>query len=217
METNLVHGGDITYQIIGRVHRRLGPGLLKSVYEACLCHKLRRSETPFQRQERLPVLYDDTKLDCGYVAEAQLLTYLRLTTCRTGVLINFNTVSLTDGIRRRVFMIQIPCNPCSGSCCDPIRVLPSRSPAQPRNTSFSPLTISLHCTAFSRAERRRVEPALKPLAAESIFLASGFPLVPMPGCMSTALSDATPHDRRRVPRLGTRTISPGALLAVARR
>ena len=62
METDLAHGGDITYQIIGlamRVHRRLGPGLLELVYEACLCHELRRSETPFQRQVRLPVLYDD--------------------------------------------------------------------------------------------------------------------------------------------------------------
>ena len=127
METDLAHGSDITHQIIGlamRVHRRLGPGLLESVYEACLCHELRRSETPFERQVRLPVRYDDARLDCGYVAdiivcravllelksverllplhEAQLLTYLRLTTCRIGLLINFNTVSLTDGIKRCV-------------------------------------------------------------------------------------------------------------------
>jgi GxxExxY protein len=107
-----------------RVHRRLGPGLLESVYEACLCHELRRSDIPFQRQVRLPVFYDDVQLDCGYIAdvmvrgevllelkaiermlplhEAQLLTYLRLSTCRIGLLINFNTVSLTDGIKRRV-------------------------------------------------------------------------------------------------------------------
>ena len=113
-----------------RVYRRLGPGLVKSVYEACLCHELRRSETPFQRQVRRPVLYDDAKLDCGYVAdiivrgsvllelksverllplhEAQLLTYLRLTTCRIGLLINCNTVS-TDGSTLRI-IIQIPCN-----------------------------------------------------------------------------------------------------------
>ena len=127
METDLAHGSDITHQIIGlamRVHRRLGPGLLESVYEACLCHELRRSETPFERQVRLPVRYDDARLDCGYVAdiivrravllelksverllplhEAQLLTYLRLTTCRIGLLINFNTVSLTDGVKRCV-------------------------------------------------------------------------------------------------------------------
>jgi GxxExxY protein len=127
MKSGLSHGGDITRQIIGlamRVHRRLGPGLLESVYEACLCYELRRSDIPFQRQVRLPVLYDDVQLDCGYVAdimvhsevllelksvehmlplhEAQLLTYLRLSTCRIGLLINFNTVSLTDGIKRCV-------------------------------------------------------------------------------------------------------------------
>jgi GxxExxY protein len=127
MKSGLSHGGDITRQIIGqamRVHRRLGPGLLESVYEACLCHELRRSDTPFRRQVRLPVLYDNVQLDCGYIAdivvsgevllelksvehmlplhEAQLLTYLRLSTCRIGLLINFNTASLTDGIKRYV-------------------------------------------------------------------------------------------------------------------
>ena len=127
MKPGLVHGGDITYQIIGaamRVHRILGPALLESIYEACLCHELRRSEIPFARQVRLPVRYDNVTLDCGYVAdiivcstvllelksverilplhEAQLLTYLRLTDCRVGLLINFNTVSLTDGIKRYV-------------------------------------------------------------------------------------------------------------------
>jgi GxxExxY protein len=127
MKPGLVHGGDITYQIIGaamRVHRILGPALLESIYEACLCHELRRSEIPFARQVRLPVRYDNVTLDCGYVAdiivcstvllelksverilplhEAQLLTYLRLTDCCVGLLINFNTVSLTDGIKRYV-------------------------------------------------------------------------------------------------------------------
>jgi GxxExxY protein len=127
MKPGLVHGGDITYQIIGaamRVHRILGPALLESIYEACLCHELRRSEIPFARQVRLPVRYDNVTLDCGYVAdiivcstvllelksverilplhEARLLTYLRLTDCCVGLLINFNTVSLTDGIKRYV-------------------------------------------------------------------------------------------------------------------
>ena len=127
MKPGLVHGGDITYQIIGaamRVHRILGPALLESIYEACLCHELWRDAIPFDRQVRLPVRYDTVTLDCGYVAdiivcsavllelksverilplhEAQLLTYLRLTDCRVGLLINFNTVSLTDGIKRRV-------------------------------------------------------------------------------------------------------------------
>jgi GxxExxY protein len=119
--------GELTYRIIGfamRVHRRLGPGLLESIYEKCLCYELARAEMPFRRQVPLPVHYDDAILETGYIAdiivdnqvilelkavehilpihEVQLLTYLRITECRIGLLINFNTVSLTDGIRRRV-------------------------------------------------------------------------------------------------------------------
>jgi GxxExxY protein len=118
---------DLTYRIIGlamRVHGRLGPGLLESVYHRCLCHELSRADIPFEQQVRLPIRYDEVEIDSGYLAdivvrgevilelkavenlhplhEAQLLTYLRLSTCRVGLLINFNTVSLTDGIRRRV-------------------------------------------------------------------------------------------------------------------
>ena len=118
---------DLTYRIIGlamRVHRKLGPGLLESVYEKCLCHELTRTEIPFRRQVSLPVRYDSVLLDGGYTAdvivddqvivelkavervlpihEVQLMTYLRLSGCRTGLLVNFNTVSLPDGIRRRV-------------------------------------------------------------------------------------------------------------------
>ena len=119
--------GDLTYRIIGlamRVHSRLGPGLFESVYHRCLCHELSRAEIPFDQQVRLPIRYDNVEIDSGYLAdiivrgevilelkaveqfhplhEAQLLTYLRLSSCRVGLLINFNTVSLTDGIRRRV-------------------------------------------------------------------------------------------------------------------
>src|SRR5690242_4999739 len=120
-------GNELTHQIIGlamQVHRRLGPGLLESVYEKCLCHEFTAVGVPYKRRVPLPVNYDGVLLDCGYVAdvivddqvilelksvervlplyEAQLLSYLRLSACRIALLINFNTVSLTDGIRRRV-------------------------------------------------------------------------------------------------------------------
>jgi GxxExxY protein len=118
---------DLTHQIIGlamRVHSRLGPGLLESVYERCLCHELEQVGLAYARQVELPLKYDGVLLDCGYRAdlivsevvvlelksveqiaplhEAQLLTYLRLSGCRVGLLLNFNTLSLRDGIRRRV-------------------------------------------------------------------------------------------------------------------
>ena len=127
MDQDPSHNSDLTHRIIGlamRVHRRLGPGLLESVSERCLCHELTKASIPFQRQVPLPVPYDDTLLDCGYLVdiivdsqvilelksverilplhEAQLLTYLRLSPCRIGLLINFDTVSLTDGIKRCV-------------------------------------------------------------------------------------------------------------------
>ncbi|HEX3982059.1 MAG TPA: GxxExxY protein [Acidisoma sp.] len=127
MHQSAAPGADLTYQIIGlamRVHRRLGPGLLESVYEKCLCYEFSRTGMPFRRQVSLPVSYDDVLIDCGYLAdiivddqvilelksvermmplyEAQLLTYLRLSNCHIGLLINFDTVSLTDCIKRCV-------------------------------------------------------------------------------------------------------------------
>lgn len=117
----------LTHRVIGlamRVHTRLGPGLLERAYEHCLCHELDRNGIAYARQVDLPVLYDDVALDCGYRAdvivadavilelksvdrilplhEAQLLTYLRLSRCHIGLLLNFNTLSLKTGIRRRV-------------------------------------------------------------------------------------------------------------------
>jgi GxxExxY protein len=102
----------------------LGPGLLESAYEECICHELKQRGIRFRRQLDLPVLYKGVKLDCGYridiliedavvlelkcveqierIHEAQLLTYLRLSQKRVGLLINFNVPVLTDGIRRRV-------------------------------------------------------------------------------------------------------------------
>jgi GxxExxY protein len=102
----------------------LAPACSNPPTRRCLCHELKRSGIAHECQVPLPVDYDGIKLECGYRAdiivcgkvileiksvervvplhEAQLLTYLRLSTCRVGLLINFNTVSLTDGLRRRV-------------------------------------------------------------------------------------------------------------------
>jgi GxxExxY protein len=123
----MTHDPSLTRQIIGlamRVHSALGPGLIESIYERCLCREFDRNGLSFARQVDLPVEYDGAQLGCGYRAdlivrnevllelksvehilflhEAQLLTYLRLSSCRVGLLLNFNTVSLKDGIRRRV-------------------------------------------------------------------------------------------------------------------
>jgi len=117
----------LTREIISaamEVHRALGPGLLESVYQACLCHELRLRNVSFLQQVDLPVIYKDVRLDCGYridlivsdrvvvelksvqeilpVHEAQLLTYLRLTGKHVGLLINFNVAVLKNGIKRRV-------------------------------------------------------------------------------------------------------------------
>lgn len=123
---------DLTYRIIGlamRVHRYFGPGLLETAYEKCLCYELENAAIPFERQVPLPIRYGDAMIESGYIAdiivdrlvilelktverilpihEAQLLTYLRVTGCPVGLLINFNTVSLTDGIRRRVLQSHL--------------------------------------------------------------------------------------------------------------
>lgn len=122
----LVHDG-LTEQIIGaaiEVHRHLGPGLLESAYEHCLCRELAQQNLRFERQVAIPLSYKGEVLDCGYrvdvivegkvllelksieaiepIHEAQLLTYLRLTKLRVGLLINLNTQLLKDGIVRRV-------------------------------------------------------------------------------------------------------------------
>ena len=106
------------------VHKNLGPGLLESVYEVCLCHELAQRGVPFQSQLSLPVVYDGVRLDAGLrldllagdsvvvelkavekhnpLFEAQLLTYLKLTGHRLGLLINFNVPLIRDGIKRIV-------------------------------------------------------------------------------------------------------------------
>ena len=116
-----------TSPIIGaaiEVHRALGPELLESAYQECLCHELRLRGLDFKRQVALPVQYIGVKLDCGYkldlvaqdavivelkavdrrllIHEAQLLTYLRLTGKQVGLLINFNVPVLVRGIVRMI-------------------------------------------------------------------------------------------------------------------
>ena len=106
------------------VHRELGPGLLESSYEECLCHELKTRGITYERQKSLPVSYKDVRLDCGYrmdvvvdnlviveikavesmlpIHTAQLLTYLKLANFKLVLLINFNTPQLRQGIKRVV-------------------------------------------------------------------------------------------------------------------
>jgi len=116
---------EITHQVIGfaiEVHRALGPSLLESAYEACLCHEMTLNQVAFQRRVPLPVIYKGFKLDCGYrmdlvvrgevvvevktverllpIHEAQLLTYLKLSGQKRGLLLNFHSAVLRDGIKR---------------------------------------------------------------------------------------------------------------------
>ena len=115
----------LTEQIIGfaiDVHRHLGPGLLESAYEECLCYELKESGLAFRRQVPLPVVYKAIRLDCGYridvvvenqvilelktverlmpIHQAQLLTYMKLSGIPTGLLLNFSAAVLREGIRR---------------------------------------------------------------------------------------------------------------------
>jgi len=118
---------DISGKIIGaaiEVHKHLGPGLLESAYEECLCCELDLRGIKFQRQVPLPLNYKGLKLDCGYrldllvedkvvvelktveaiapIHEAQMLTYLKLRDLRIGLIINFNVRLLVEGVRRLV-------------------------------------------------------------------------------------------------------------------
>ena len=116
---------ELATQIIGaaiEVHKQLGPGLLESAYETCMAQEMSLRGIGFERQKPLPLTYKGTKLDCGYrldflveglvvvelkaikkfesVHKAQILTYLRLTNCKLGLLLNFHTVLLKTGIKR---------------------------------------------------------------------------------------------------------------------
>ena len=116
---------DITEKIIGaaiEVHRRLGPGLLESAYQECLCYELKLINLSFNSEIPMPIIYKEIKLDHGYrldilvenkivvelksvdslldVHTAQILTYMRLGEYSTGLLINFNVSLLKNGIKR---------------------------------------------------------------------------------------------------------------------
>ena len=131
-ETERGHGNallhnDITGKILSaayKVHSRLGPGLLERPYKACMCHELTRLDMSFEAEKPFPVIYEDVTISLGYrvdllventvivevksietilpVHEAQLLSYLKLSRKRVGLLINFNVASLRQGIRRRI-------------------------------------------------------------------------------------------------------------------
>jgi GxxExxY protein len=125
--TTVQNVNQTTEAIIGaaiEVHKYLGPGLLESAYEECLCHELNLRNIMFQRQVSLPVVYKGTKLDCGYridlivkdevvvelkavegilpIYEAQTLTYMRLGSWKVGLIINFNVPIVVKGIKRLV-------------------------------------------------------------------------------------------------------------------
>lgn len=122
-----VQANVLSNRVIGaavEVHRSLGPGLLESAYRNCLCRELELRGIPFVQEQALPLTYKGLNLECGYrldivvgglvivelkaiekvqsVHEMQLLTYLRLTGLWLGLLMNFNTLKLVDGVQRVV-------------------------------------------------------------------------------------------------------------------
>jgi GxxExxY protein len=125
--TQRMDENELSNKIVGaaiEVHRTLGPGLLESTYEECLCHELSLNQIPFERQVIMPVVYKGNRLECGYRADvvvdkkvilelksvaevqpihkAQLLTYLKLSGLKLGLLLNFNVLLMKDGINRFV-------------------------------------------------------------------------------------------------------------------
>ena len=118
---------ELSNKVIGLaidVHRELGPGLLESSYQQCLAYELSKAEIKFELEKEIPVKYKDVKLDCGYridllvdkklilelkcvekllpIHEAQILTYMKLSNIKIGLLINFNVMMLKNGIKRFV-------------------------------------------------------------------------------------------------------------------
>lgn len=114
----------IVFDCALKVHQSLGPGLLESAYEECLFYELKKQGLNVEKQKPLPLIYEEVKLDIGYridvivdnkliieiksvealndVHFAQLLTYLKLTNCKLGLLINFNVTLIKNGVKRVV-------------------------------------------------------------------------------------------------------------------
>jgi GxxExxY protein len=125
MKTNIYSENElskIVFDAALKVHKALGPGLLESAYQECLYHELKKTELFVQKEKPLPLIYETVKLDCGYRLDiiiedkliievksvesltdihlAQVLTYLKLSNCKLGLLINFNVLMIKDGLRR---------------------------------------------------------------------------------------------------------------------
>jgi GxxExxY protein len=114
----------IVFDCALKVHKSLGPGLLESAYEECLYYELKKSQLKVEKQKPLPLVYEEVKLEIGYRVDlliegklvieiksveglndvhlAQVLTYLKLSDCKLGMLINFNVTLVKDGIKRVV-------------------------------------------------------------------------------------------------------------------
>jgi len=130
MSEHVVDEDELSNQVIGaaiEVHRHLGPGLLESAYQQCLAYEFSERGIPFELEKPAPVEYKGVRLDCGFrldflvgglvivelkavdqltpVHQAQVLTYLRLTGCKLGLLLNFNEWRLADGIKRLVLKL----------------------------------------------------------------------------------------------------------------
>ena len=122
-----MHENEISEKIIGcaiEVHKALGPGLLESAYEECLFHEIRQTGLKVEKQKPLPLIYKEVKLEVGYrldlivenkviievksvealndIHTAQVLTYLKISGCKLGLLMNFNVLRVKDGIKRLV-------------------------------------------------------------------------------------------------------------------
>ena len=121
---NNVEFSELSNRVIGcaiEVHKELGPGLLESAYQECLCHELSLNNISFEREKSLPIVYKGISLDCGYrldivieneviielksieqlksIHEAQMISYLKLSGIRQGLLINFNVELLKNGLK----------------------------------------------------------------------------------------------------------------------